>query len=97
MDAEGCPPAERPMIIPKIEKPAALRNIDEILALSDGLMVAHWAEGARPPLEHTAAYARPVAPKGPARSCTARGAVPAAWRLAVASGRCRPMDGDGPL
>ena len=35
----GTPLAERPLIIPKIEKPAALRNIDEILALSDGLMV----------------------------------------------------------
>uniref|UniRef100_A0A7S0ENP3 Pyruvate kinase n=1 Tax=Phaeocystis antarctica TaxID=33657 RepID=A0A7S0ENP3_9EUKA len=40
MDKVGTPLAERPLIIPKIEKPAALRNIDEILALSDGLMVA---------------------------------------------------------
>ena len=40
MDKVGTPVAERPLIIPKIEKPAALRNIDEILALSDGLMVA---------------------------------------------------------
>jgi hypothetical protein len=39
MDKVGTPLAERPLIIPKIEKPAALRNIDEILALSDGLMV----------------------------------------------------------
>lgn len=29
-----------PMIIPKIEKPAAIKNIDEILEASDGLMVA---------------------------------------------------------
>ena len=40
MDAEGVPLDERPAIIPKIEKPAALKNIDEILALSGGLMVA---------------------------------------------------------
>ena len=40
MDAQGVPKSARPAIIPKIEKPAALRNIDEILALSDGLMVA---------------------------------------------------------
>lgn len=40
MDAEGVPADQRPAIIPKIEKPAALRNIDEILDLSDGLMVA---------------------------------------------------------
>merc|ERR1719440_130864 len=40
MDAEGVPPSQRPAIIPKIEKPAALANIDEILELSDGLMVA---------------------------------------------------------
>ena len=40
MDAEGVPQDARPAIIPKIEKPAALRNIDEILALSGGLMVA---------------------------------------------------------
>jgi len=40
MDAEGVPAGQRPDIIPKIEKPAALRNIDEILDLSDGLMVA---------------------------------------------------------
>ncbi len=36
MDAEGIPKEKRPLIIPKIEKPAALKNIDEILALSDG-------------------------------------------------------------
>ena len=40
MDAKGMPASERPLIIPKIEKPAALSNIDEILALSDGLMVS---------------------------------------------------------
>ena len=40
MDAEGVPAEQRPEIIPKIEKPAALENIDEILALSGGLMVA---------------------------------------------------------
>ena len=40
MDAEGVPPDARPAIIPKIEKPAALKNIDEILELSGGLMVA---------------------------------------------------------
>ena len=40
MDAEGIPHDRRPLIIPKIEKPSALRNIDEILALSGGLMVA---------------------------------------------------------
>ncbi|KAL1524235.1 hypothetical protein AB1Y20_019140 [Prymnesium parvum] len=40
MDMEGIPAELRPSIIPKIEKPAALRNIDEILALSGGLMVA---------------------------------------------------------
>lgn len=40
MDMEGVPLHLRPAIIPKIEKPAALQNIDEILALSDGLMVA---------------------------------------------------------
>ena len=40
MDACGVAVADRPDIIPKIEKPAALKNIDEILALSDGLMVA---------------------------------------------------------
>merc|ERR1711871_1341291 len=39
-DEEGVPPEMRPAIIPKIEKPAALKNIDEILALSDGMMVA---------------------------------------------------------
>merc|ERR1719310_1489145 len=40
MDAEGVPEDQRPAIIPKIEKPAALRNIDEILELSGGMMVA---------------------------------------------------------
>lgn len=40
MDAEGIPKDERPDIIPKIEKPSALKNIDEILELSQGLMVA---------------------------------------------------------
>lgn len=40
MDDEGIPQEKRPAIIPKIEKPAALRNIDEILAISDGIMVA---------------------------------------------------------
>ena len=36
MDAEGVPVDARPDIIPKIEKPAALKNIDEILELSGG-------------------------------------------------------------
>jgi len=40
MDAEGVPAHLRPAIVPKIEKPAALKNIDEILALSGGMMVA---------------------------------------------------------
>ena len=40
MDAEGVAEKDRPDIIPKIEKPAALRNIDGILELSGGLMVA---------------------------------------------------------
>ncbi len=40
MDACGVAVADRPDIIPKIEKPAALRNIDGILELSGGLMVA---------------------------------------------------------
>jgi len=45
MDRVGLAPENRPLIIPKIEKPAALRNIDEILALSDGLMVARGDMG----------------------------------------------------
>lgn len=45
MDRVGLPQDRRPLIIPKIEKPAALRNIDEILALSDGLMVARGDMG----------------------------------------------------
>ena len=45
MDRMGIAPDARPLIIPKIEKPAALRNIDEILALSDGLMVARGDMG----------------------------------------------------
>jgi len=45
MDRVGLPLEDRPLIIPKIEKPAALRNIDEILALSDGLMVARGDMG----------------------------------------------------
>jgi len=40
MDEQGVPAHLRPSIIPKIEKPQALENIDEILALSGGLMVA---------------------------------------------------------
>ena len=40
MERVGVPAEKRPAIIPKIEKPAALKNIDEILALSGGLMVA---------------------------------------------------------
>jgi len=40
MDAQGVPSGQRPAIIPKIEKPSALVNIDEILEVSDGLMVA---------------------------------------------------------
>jgi len=51
MDAKGMPASERPLIIPKIEKPAALSNIDEILALSDGLMVARGDMGVELGLE----------------------------------------------
>jgi len=40
-----------PKIIPKIEKAQALHNIDEILALSDGLMVARGDLGVEIGLE----------------------------------------------
>jgi len=39
MDAEGVPLDKRPGVIAKIEKPAAIRNIDSILKASDGAMV----------------------------------------------------------
>eukprot|EP00316_Scyphosphaera_apsteinii_P008543 CAMPEP_0119310898 /NCGR_PEP_ID=MMETSP1333-20130426/20736_1 /TAXON_ID=418940 /ORGANISM="Scyphosphaera apsteinii, Strain RCC1455" /LENGTH=450 /DNA_ID=CAMNT_0007315161 /DNA_START=272 /DNA_END=1624 /DNA_ORIENTATION=+ len=51
MDAQGMPAEDRPLIIPKIEKPAALKNIDEILAVSDGLMVARGDMGVELGLE----------------------------------------------
>lgn len=51
MDAQGVPADKRPRIIPKIEKPAALRNIDEILAKADGLMVARGDLGVELGLE----------------------------------------------
>lgn len=51
MDKQGVPKGARPRIIPKIEKPAALRNIDEILALADGLMVARGDLGVELGLE----------------------------------------------
>merc|ERR1719247_1012690 len=51
MDEKGMPKEQRPLIIPKIEKPAALKNIDEILALSDGLMVARGDLGVELGLE----------------------------------------------
>ena len=53
MDAEGVPKDKRPDIIPKIEKPAALKNIDEILALSGGLMVARGDLGVELGLHRT--------------------------------------------
>lgn len=40
MDRLNVPPEKRPSICPKIEKPAALNNIDEIMAKSGSLMVA---------------------------------------------------------
>eukprot|EP00306_Pavlova_sp_CCMP459_P000533 CAMPEP_0185170988 /NCGR_PEP_ID=MMETSP1139-20130426/19526_1 /TAXON_ID=298111 /ORGANISM="Pavlova sp., Strain CCMP459" /LENGTH=493 /DNA_ID=CAMNT_0027736585 /DNA_START=17 /DNA_END=1499 /DNA_ORIENTATION=- len=51
MDQQGVPADKRPRIIPKIEKPAALRNIDEILAKADGLMVARGDLGVELGLE----------------------------------------------
>jgi pyruvate kinase len=51
MDAKGIAAGDRPLIIPKIEKPAALKNIDEILAVSDGLMVARGDMGVELGLE----------------------------------------------
>ena len=39
MDRLNVPPERRPNICPKIEKPQALDNIDEIMALSGSLMV----------------------------------------------------------
>jgi len=40
MDRMEVPPEKRPSICPKIEKPAALNNIDDIMAKSGSLMVA---------------------------------------------------------
>jgi len=40
MDEMAIPAESRPIIVPKIEKPAALKNIDEILDLCGGMMVA---------------------------------------------------------
>merc|ERR1712023_220813 len=68
MDREGVPPSERPLIIPKIEKPAALRNIDEILALSGGLMVARGDLGVELGLHRV-----PFAQKFLIRKCNAAG------------------------
>jgi len=53
MDGEGVAPGDRPDIIPKIEKPAALKNIDEILALSGGMMVARGDLGVELGLHRT--------------------------------------------
>merc|ERR1712023_400277 len=68
MDQEGVPPNARPAIIPKIEKPSALRNIDEILALSDGMMVARGDLGVELGLHRV-----PFAQKFLVRKCNAAG------------------------
>ena len=68
MDAEGVPPDARPSIIPKIEKPAALENIDEILELSGGLMVARGDLGVELGLHRV-----PFAQKFLVRKCNAAG------------------------
>jgi len=68
MDAEGIAPEARPWIIPKIEKPSALRNIDEILALSGGMMVARGDLGVELGLHRV-----PFAQKFLIRKCNAAG------------------------
>lgn len=66
MDKLELPTSERPAIIPKIEKPAALANIDEILSLSDGLMVARGDLGVELGLHRVPfAQARRAASKRP--------------------------------
>jgi len=51
MDELGVPEASRPIIVPKIEKPAALKNIDEIMELCGGMMVARGDLGVELGLE----------------------------------------------
>jgi len=68
MDAQGVPPEARPAIIPKIEKPAALKNIDEILELSGGMMVARGDLGVELGLHRT-----PFAQKFLIKKCNAAG------------------------
>ncbi len=45
------PAGQRPLIIAKIEKPQAIANIDEIIAASDGVMVARGDLGVELPAE----------------------------------------------
>jgi pyruvate kinase len=53
MDELTVPESERPIIVPKIEKPAALKNIDEIMDLCGGMMVARGDLGVELGLERT--------------------------------------------
>ncbi|MFX4658449.1 pyruvate kinase, partial [Acinetobacter baumannii] len=57
-------------LIAKIEKPSALRNIDDIIALADGIMVARGDLGVEIPAEDV-----PMQQKELVRACR-RAAIP---------------------
>mmetsp|Transcript_16025 Transcript_16025/g.24043 ORF Transcript_16025/g.24043 Transcript_16025/m.24043 type:complete len:515 (+) Transcript_16025:43-1587(+) len=60
---EQYPNFERPWIIPKIESLEAIRNLDEIIAVSDGIMVARGDLGVEVPLVQVVQYQKDIVAK----------------------------------
>ena len=76
---------DRAAVMSKLEKPAAIRRLDEILALSNGVMVARGDLGVELPARGRARYPEADRPPLPRGRQAGGGSPPRCWKSMVSA------------